>query len=408
MPDAPAPNLPVTIPAEPLRYTPAQLWQLIDGEAVVPAMARAPQAAAEPQGTPPPVEMAPEVAVGPLAVPIAAPGETVSPSATQPVAEAPAKPLPKAGARPASAPVAVDISVRRPRRVTPAILPPLRDDAAVAATIEAPVPMTPMTPVVAERPRLVGTAAATREPALAAAGPAPLVAAPAPGMAVPVAVPAPAEGKPALMVVAEVPANPGAAPVPAAPPMPSATRATPPVPPPPAAVALAVPPRAAAPRVPLPNSERDAVLAPTATPAPLVAPSPVPPAAERPPSSLSSPIAPTPPGPDSLPVVTSDTFGQVRIGVEGDAADLRVSLAVSGGAPALLAAEAPRLAADLAANGIRLQSLDVGSFAGGAGGSLAGGGGQQRPAGQQAPQAPTAGFAAPVPPSRPAAADRYA
>ena len=123
-------------------------------------------------------------------------------------------------------------------------------------------------------------------------------------------------------------------------------------------------------------------------------------------AEAAPPVATAAPVPDSLPVVTSDTFGQVRIGLEGDSSDLRVSLAVSGGAPALLAAEAPRLAADLAANGIRLHSLDVGSFAGGAGG-----GGQQRPAAQPGSAAPAsppaAAFTAP-PPSRPAAADRYA
>ena len=110
------------------------------------------------------------------------------------------------------------------------------------------------------------------------------------------------------------------------------------------------------------------------------------------------------PAAESLPAISTESFGHVRIGLEGDATDLRVSLAVSSGAPALLAADAPRLAADLAANGIRLQSLDVGSFAGGA----SGGGGQQRPATPQGGAPATAAFAAPPPPSRPAAADRYA
>jgi hypothetical protein len=102
--------------------------------------------------------------------------------------------------------------------------------------------------------------------------------------------------------------------------------------------------------------------------------------------------------------VTTDRFGDVRIGVEGDARDLKVSLAVTGGTPALLAAEAPRLAADLAANGIRLQSLDVGSFAGG----TASGGHSQRQAGHGPSAAPQNAFAAPVPRSRATAADRYA
>jgi hypothetical protein len=177
---------------------------------------------------------------------------------------------------------------------------------------------------------------------------------------------------------------------------------------------MAMPPRAAVPRAPLPNTEREPVSAQVSPPSltlPLAA-APAPqvsmPSGERqaPPPAAAAPV------PDALPIVTSDTFGQVHIGLEGDSTDLRVSLAVSAGAPGLLAADAPRLAADLAANGIRLHSLDVGSLAGGAGGSLEGGapgrGGQQRHAGQPGQTAPAAAFAAPPPPSRPAAADRYA
>jgi hypothetical protein len=179
---------------------------------------------------------------------------------------------------------------------------------------------------------------------------------------------------------------------------------------PPAAIALAVPPRAAQPRPQLPAAEREAAptqpsLSPPVLPL-AAAPAAAAPQSDRPPP-LPAAAGPMP-VPDSLPAVTTETFGPVRIGLEGDVADLRVSLAVSAGAPALLAVDAPRLAADLAANGIRLQSLDVGSFAGGAGGSLAGGGGQQRPAGQQAATLPTGSFAAPPSPSRAAAADRYA
>jgi hypothetical protein len=126
-------------------------------------------------------------------------------------------------------------------------------------------------------------------------------------------------------------------------------------------------------------------------------------------SAGAADIAPRPVPPpvvaEAPPVVSSDRFGDVRIGVEGDARDLKVSLAVSAGPPALLAAEAPRLAADLAANGIRLQSLDVGSFAGGSAGS----GQQPRPGQPQGSAVPAAGPShASRPPSRPAAADRYA
>ena len=51
--------------------------------------------------------------------------------------------------------------------------------------------------------------------------------------------------------------------------------------------------------------------------------------------------------------------GDVRIGLEGGVQDLRVSLSVAPGHAAAIAAEVPRLVADLAASGIRLQSLEV-------------------------------------------------
>jgi hypothetical protein len=131
-------------------------------------------------------------------------------------------------------------------------------------------------------------------------------------------------------------------------------------------------------------------------PQPQTGPEPSGPAAAAPPAPANAPEP-------AAPVVT-DRFGDVRIGLEGDARDLKVSLAVTAGTPALLAAEAPRLAADLAANGIRLQSLDVGSFAGG----TASGGHPQRQGGHGPSAAPQAAFAAQVPPSRTTAADRYA
>jgi hypothetical protein len=111
--------------------------------------------------------------------------------------------------------------------------------------------------------------------------------------------------------------------------------------------------------------------------------------------------------PDAAVPVTTDRFGDVRIGLEGGAQDLKVSLSVAQGAPSLLAAEAPRLAADLAANGIRLQSLDVGGFGGSA---PEHGAPRQSAAGvPPAPQtaAANAAFAAPSRAGR-AATDRYA
>lgn len=108
--------------------------------------------------------------------------------------------------------------------------------------------------------------------------------------------------------------------------------------------------------------------------------------------------------PEPLTNVATEAFGTVRIGVDGDARDLKVSLSVTVGTPALLAADAPRLAADLAANGIRLQSLDVGSFTGG----TASGGHSQRPPNQPPASAAPAAFAASPPNARAAAADRYA
>lgn len=78
--------------------------------------------------------------------------------------------------------------------------------------------------------------------------------------------------------------------------------------------------------------------------------------------------------------IKSDRLGAVRIGIDGAPGDLRVSLGLSPAAAALVAADAPRLIADLAANGVRLQSLDV------SGGGFAGG--QAPSPGQQQPQSP--------------------
>jgi hypothetical protein len=146
---------------------------------------------------------------------------------------------------------------------------------------------------------------------------------------------------------------------------------------------------------PVPTVAGVAVAPAIPAPQPQTGPEPSGPAAAAPPAPANAPAP-------AAPVVT-DRFGDVRIGLEGDARDLKVSLAVTAGTPALLAAEAPRLAADLAANGIRLQSLDVGSFAGGTAS-----GGQSQRQGGHGPAGPQAAFLAPVPPARAAAADRYA
>lgn len=102
--------------------------------------------------------------------------------------------------------------------------------------------------------------------------------------------------------------------------------------------------------------------------------------------------------------VVTERFGDVRIAVEGTASDVKVSLALTPMA-VLAPADAQRLAnglaADLAATGVRLQSLDI------SGGDTARGGasqGQRDPGPQRPPQSPRA-----LPPS-PALSrsDRYA
>jgi flagellar hook-length control protein FliK len=98
--------------------------------------------------------------------------------------------------------------------------------------------------------------------------------------------------------------------------------------------------------------------------------------------------------------IASPRLGAVRIGIEGGAGDLKVSLGLSPAAAALVAADAPRLIADLAAGGVRLQSLDV-----------SGGGGQQQSPSHQAPASPhTAAAPLAMNPiaARPSTADRYA
>ena len=102
--------------------------------------------------------------------------------------------------------------------------------------------------------------------------------------------------------------------------------------------------------------------------------------------------------------IATERFGDVRVAVEGTATDVKVSLALAPTA-VLATADAQRLtnglAADLAATGVRLQSLDI------SGGDTARGGnpqGQREPTPQRTPPAP---FALPRS-AQPTRSDRYA
>jgi hypothetical protein len=106
--------------------------------------------------------------------------------------------------------------------------------------------------------------------------------------------------------------------------------------------------------------------------------------------------------------VRSDRLGAVRIGIEGAPGDLRVSLGLSPASALLVAADAPRLLADLAAGGVRLQSLDLSGsgFAGGQGPSQ--GAPQQPPHSGSGPRAAVQSDINPVLPVPARTADRYA
>jgi hypothetical protein len=108
------------------------------------------------------------------------------------------------------------------------------------------------------------------------------------------------------------------------------------------------------------------------------------------------PVAPpVPAGVEQSFSVASDALGPVDIGVDGGGEDLRVRFSADAGAARVMAAEAPRLLADLAAQGVRVQALafdgrvETGAEPGFAAG--AGGGGSQQPSGQLGGQP---GFAA--------------
>ncbi|PZN92713.1 MAG: hypothetical protein DCF31_15135 [Alphaproteobacteria bacterium] len=66
--------------------------------------------------------------------------------------------------------------------------------------------------------------------------------------------------------------------------------------------------------------------------------------------------------------VTTPALGDVRIALDGGPQDLRVALAMGAGGAALVSADVARLGIDLAAQGLRLQSLDVGGGGAGTGG----------------------------------------
>ncbi len=90
------------------------------------------------------------------------------------------------------------------------------------------------------------------------------------------------------------------------------------------------------------------------------------PAADR----IETPAAPRATAPaETATTVTSDRLGPVRIAVEGGLQDLRVSLGLGAAGAALVAADVPRLVADLAGAGVRLQSLDIGGAGVGSSGS---------------------------------------
>lgn len=84
------------------------------------------------------------------------------------------------------------------------------------------------------------------------------------------------------------------------------------------------------------------------------------------------------------PALTSERFGDVRIAMEGGARDLRVTLALGSGA-GLVMADGPRLAADLAASGIRLESFEARDVGGGATAAPGLGTGSGTPGGNPAP-----------------------
>lgn len=158
------------------------------------------------------------------------------------------------------------------------------------------------------------------------------------------------------------------------------------------------------PGIPLPAAPLVALARPT--PNGVVAPAEV----------QAAPAATAPPASPIDIALSSSRLGDVRIGIEGAADDLRVSIGLSPAAASIVAADAPRLIADLAATGIRLQALDL-SGAGVPSQGYAGNGTGQSPQ-QHSPQPPPhPQHAQPYPgavrpaatePAHPRTSDRYA
>ncbi len=273
----------------------------------------------------------------------------------------------------APTPQLVVLPAPRPRKVAEAAMPPIPIPAATAPSAAAPaspppalaLPVTPDSTAVAARP---------------AARPVPLVADNA--LADPEAAP-PHLATPTALAPLPLPVV--AAPMPVAAPI--SVAATAPTPrlrgrPSGEPADAALPALPALPPLPAPVAVRHGDSAPTmAATAPAEAPRPSEPAL----------------------TVTSQALGDVRIGLEGGAQDLRVSLALAPGGAALVAADAARLAGDLAAGGIRLQSLDVGSSGGGDGSR----GGEPRQRFLPPAQTAARAFAGTTPDHSPTA-DRYA
>lgn len=134
--------------------------------------------------------------------------------------------------------------------------------------------------------------------------------------------------------------------------------------------------------------------------------------------------APAPPAPvlpaSTPPVVHSERLGSVHVAVEQSGDEVRVTLGLAAAAVPLVGAEVPRLVADLAAQGHRLQALEFdggGSNGAGSGVSYGGsnGGGaarQDQPPPASAPDPAhrdrRAAAAQAAMTSLPATADRYA
>jgi hypothetical protein len=77
-------------------------------------------------------------------------------------------------------------------------------------------------------------------------------------------------------------------------------------------------------------------------------------------AALPSGLHPAAIAPPQPLVISSDTLGAVTVGLDGGPQDLRLRLDAGPLAAGLLAADAPRLIADLAAQGVRLYALDIG------------------------------------------------